>query len=77
VLVVTIEVWPGGSPLDKRNIGSMTLANVSELAECSDYEGFLRGDDINADGVEHVTVEGHFRSRGAWELVRKALNKYV
>jgi hypothetical protein len=52
----------------------MTLANVSELAECSDYEGFLR----QADGTaEHITVQGHFRNRGAWELVRKALNKYV
>ena len=74
MLVVTVEVWPGGDPLRKRNIGSMTLANMSELNECSDYEGFLHHGDGHSD---HITVQGHFRSRGAWELIRKALNKYI
>lgn len=65
MLVVTVEIWPGGSPLRKKVIGAMQLANVSQLAEVSNYEGYL--DD------SPVAVQDHFRADGAWELVRRAI----
>ena len=78
MLVVTVEVWPNGDILRRKVIGHMTLANRSNLAEQSDYEGYLWPNYVNGDEIhEHVTVEGHTRSNGAWELVRKVLNKYV
>lgn len=71
MLVVTVEVWPGGSPLRKRNIGTLTLANVSELAEVSDYEGILSASTAQIP----VTVTGHERADGAWKLVQTVLNE--
>ncbi len=66
MLVVTVEVWPGGDVLRRHVIGTMNLANVSELDEVSNYEGCL-------DGAHSFTVRRHRRSDGAWSLVRKAL----
>lgn len=65
MLVVTVEVWPNGNVLNRRVIHTMNLANVSQLADVSNYEGFL--DD------ESVEVRNHKRSDGAWALVYKAL----
>ena len=65
VLVVTVEVWPDGDLLRRRVIGTMNLANVSQLADVSNYVGYR-------DGRE-IVVEGHERAEGAWALVRKAL----
>lgn len=66
MLVVTIEVWPGGNPIRKRNIGLLTLANISELADVSDYDGCFDGQDIE--------IRGHPRADGAWALVERALS---
>lgn len=65
MLVVTVEVWPGGRPLERRVIGVLNLANVSELADLSDYEGYLDG--------KRVEVKEHKRSDGAWALIRRVL----
>lgn len=65
MLVVTVEVWPGGNVLRRRVIGTMNLANISELADVSDYEGFLDG--------KPVEVKGHRRDDGAWKLVHRAV----
>lgn len=67
MLTVTIEIWGGGSPLRRRVIGILSLANVSDLAEESDYEGYLDG--------EPIEVKGHNRADGAWKLIQKALNE--
>lgn len=67
MLVVTVEVWPGGKVLQRRVIGTMNLANVSDLADISNYAGSIDG--------EFVEVRGHARADGAWELVRKALQR--
>ena len=69
MLVVSIEVWPGGRMLQRRVIHTMTLANVSDLAEVSDYTGFVDG--------EPIEVHGHRRADGAWVLVQKALEAHL
>ncbi len=69
MLVVTVEIWPGGRPMGKRHVGTMTLSNMSELADVSKY-------DIWIDG-EKVGSVRHTRADGAWVLVRKALSRFV
>jgi hypothetical protein len=69
MLVVTVEVWPGGRMLARRVIGTMNLANISGLADTSDYEGYIDG--------EPIEITGHLRSTGAWELIRTALNQHL
>lgn len=65
VLAVTVEVWPGGDLRRRRVIGLLSLANISQLADVSDYTGYLDG--------EPVSVTGHVRSDGAWKLVHTVL----
>jgi len=67
MLVVNVEVWPGGDIRRRRVISVMGLANISELAETSDYEGYIDG--------KYVEYHGHQRSDGTWELIRKLLNQ--
>jgi hypothetical protein len=68
MLVATVEVWPGGRVLERRVIGTLTLANVSNLAEVSEYEGYL-------DSCP-VSIPHHRRADGAWSLVKKAIEDY-
>jgi hypothetical protein len=37
MLVITIDLVPGGYQPNRRTIGSMRIANVSNLADISDY----------------------------------------
>ena len=67
MLVVTVEVWPGGDMRRRRVVGTMTAANISELAEVSDYE-------VSIDGEPIVVIPKHRRSDGVWALVRRALS---
>lgn len=67
MLAVTVEVWPGGSPLGRKVIHVLTLANVSGLTELSDYVGKIDGKDIE--------VADHRRSDGAWQLVKRVLDE--
>lgn len=76
MLVVTVEVWPGGNLARRTVVGRMELANVSQLAAVSDYEGHVT--DYGAHRVTSaqrvdIRVEGHVRADGVWELVEKAL----
>jgi hypothetical protein len=66
MLVVTIEVWGGGNPRNKRHVSTMTIVNESGLADLSDY-------DVWCDGEQVGRVVGHRRADGAWTLVRRAL----
>lgn len=65
MMVVTVEVWPGGSPRGKRFLDAMTFVNITELAEDSRYEVWHEG--IMLGHVDHR------RSDGALELTRKGL----
>ncbi|MHC2674478.1 hypothetical protein ACVI1J_006641 [Bradyrhizobium diazoefficiens] len=37
MLVVTIQLWPGGSSALRRPVATMHIGNVSDLADVSDY----------------------------------------
>lgn len=65
MMVVTVEVWPGGSPRGKQFVDAMTFVNLTQLAEDSRYEVWREGTMLG-----HVY---HRRSDGGLELVRKGL----
>ena len=80
MLVIRAEVWPGGDYRRARVIGMMTAANISNLADISDYAfeisehtSMIVPRTLNVTG----TVEGHNRKQTLWALVRKILNQVL
>lgn len=69
MLVVHVEVWPGGDPRRKQHIGTMTLVNETSLSEHSGYE-------VHLDGEPLGKLVYHWRRDGAWKLVSLALNRH-
>ena len=70
MLRVTIELVPGGVEERTRTIEQMTIANISDLADASDYDFAI---------TDHGTVlfgrlKGHKRRDGAWKLVYAILD---
>jgi len=68
MLVVRIDLGPGGSPQLIENIGVMTIVNTTGAGDAAkaDYE-------VNVQGIGGGVVHGHLRRQGAWPLVAKAL----
>ncbi|WP_426418973.1 hypothetical protein [Bradyrhizobium genosp. A] len=77
MILVTIELLPGGSSTRRRTLATIEIANVSDLAPTSDYrvetfEG--RNPLAGVDGRETtVIVRGHDRRRSVLRLVEKAI----
>jgi len=76
MLRVTVELVPGGDETRARTIADMTIANISSLADISDYEFTARE---NANAVAGTparettgTVRRHDRRQTVWSLVGKA-----
>lgn len=65
MLVVRLEVWPGGDGRMARVIDELRIGNVTELASVSDYVVF--------HGSMRAEVKGHVRDRGPWPLVAGAI----
>ncbi len=74
MLVVTIEVWPGGNPDRSRRIAQVGAANLSDVADVSDYAAVLTIDDEPA-GYAHIV--GHRRDLGPLELLRRIITDAV
>lgn len=68
MLVVRVELWPGGRQLGSRELGRAGIANVSELADRSDYL-VVR---LDASGTNQGVVRGHRRTDGFWPLVSRS-----
>lgn len=73
MLMVRIELWPGGNRQAATEIGRMAIANISDLAETSDYRVKARDD----HGEVEVQVRGHLRSSGFWWLMAMAAVEVV
>lgn len=77
MMVVKVEVWPGGDESRAKEIDRLYIWNVSRLAEVSDYrytdeDPRGRQGDIPWAGW----VRGHRRIEGAFALLHKALTDY-
>lgn len=79
MLVVRVEVWPGGAEHRRREIGRARIANVSDLDDVSDYAFEIEGDGSTRLGVRPVRLEGSVervpRSESAWQLLRRILDR--
>ena len=76
MLRVTVELVPGGDETRARAIAQMTIANVSDLADISDYEfeARERANPIAGTPARETTgtVRRHDRRQTVWSLVGKA-----
>jgi hypothetical protein len=76
VIIVTVELIPGGYTPARRAIGSLRISNLSDLADISDYRvevleaaNPLVGTPArNADCV----IERHDRRQSIWKLLIRA-----
>ncbi|SEI20900.1 hypothetical protein [Tardiphaga sp. OK245] len=79
MLIITIDLVPGGYESFRRTIGSMRIANISDLADVSDYKVEV------TEGANHLagtsarnarcTVERHDRRQTIWALLAKAADE--
>lgn len=75
MLVVKIELWPGGSGALRRPIGTLHIAN-NDLADVSDYRALamelanpLTG---RPHGIAKFQVLAHARRQRVWALLQRA-----
>lgn len=73
MLVVRVEIHPGGDSSHAREIDTLYVWNISALADESDYLYRWSSRPSPEDTVADGLIIGHRRSDGAWELVRKIL----
>jgi hypothetical protein len=76
MILITVELVPGGLTPMRRCIGSMRIANVSDLADISDYNvEFLQAANPLA-GTNPCNgscrVEGHDRRQSIWAPIARA-----
>jgi len=76
MLVVTVDLVPGGFEPMRRTIASMRIANISDLAEVSDYlvEASETSNPLAGTPSLNIRcfVRGHARARSVWALLAKA-----
>ncbi len=79
MLVVKVEIWPGGYEGGKREIARMKVGNISDLADLSDYTAVIEEYGNDRLGIPKsrstVQVTGHTRRSTVWSLIRKILEK--
>lgn len=74
MLVIKIEVWPGGNPDRAKEIGRVGMANVSSLREDSDYIYMAVDDRGNQTEGQ---IRGHKRSAGFWQLALETIRQIM
>jgi len=77
MLLITIDLLPGGHASHRRTLASMQIANITGLADISDYHiGAIEG--ANPLAGTHarstsVRVFSHSRRQSVWKLVGAAI----
>lgn len=78
MIVVFAEIWPGGDESQARPLGSIGIANESDLNLLSDYSFTLdEAGNANLNIPETQVrglVQGHNRNQSVWKLVRKVID---
>jgi hypothetical protein len=76
MLRVIVEILPGGHRELRRTLGSMAIANISDLASISDYriEAMESANRLTGTPSRSATctVHGHDRHQSVWALIAKA-----
>ncbi|WP_018322448.1 hypothetical protein [Bradyrhizobium sp. WSM2793] len=76
MLVVTVDLAPGGDESRRRTLATMSISNESDLAEVSDYlvtameaASPLTG---RPAGIAQTRVLSHDRKQQVWALLQRA-----
>jgi hypothetical protein len=76
MLVVKIELWPGGREADKKTLATGTITNIGGTLTQGDYFVDLR--DKAGRPWRHATITGFPRKRLlAWDLLYRALKSLL
>lgn len=81
MLIITIDLVPGGYESLRRTIGSMRIANISNLADVSDYDVAATEGANPLTGAKSrnasCTVKRHDRRQCVWALLAKASEEII
>lgn len=81
MLVITLDLAPGGYESHRRTIGRMRIANISNLADVSDYSVDVMESVNPLTGsparIASCRVTGHDRRQAVWALLSKAADEAV
>jgi hypothetical protein len=81
LLVITIDLVPGGYESHRRTIGSMRIANLSDLANTSDYsvEAMEGANPLIGSNARKATctVRKHDRRQSVFTLLAKACKQIM
>jgi hypothetical protein len=76
MIVVTVEMIPGGFSPARRIIGSMQICNVSNCADCSDYrvQVLEAANPLVGTPARYgdCRIERHDRRQSIWKLLARA-----
>lgn len=84
MIVIRVELWHGGNPNNRVDLGTAIISNVSDLADHSDYQvELLKGEAYSSEPgtlYKSGVVRGYPRKDkrwGPWELLALALEATV
>jgi hypothetical protein len=81
MLIVTIDLVPGGFDPLRRTIGSTRIANLFDLVDVSDYaiEAMEAANPLTGTAARNAecVVEGHDRRQCLWALLAKAAEEIM
>jgi hypothetical protein len=81
MLVITVDLVPGGYEPLRHTIAAMSIANISDLAQISDYRIEANETSNPLVGTPSRTVRcvirGHARAQSVWALLAKASAEVV
>jgi hypothetical protein len=81
MLVVTVELVPGGFEPMRRAIASMLISNLSDLADVSDYhvEAMEGANPLTGDPPRRAEciVPAHARKQSVWVLLQRACEEII
>ncbi len=76
MLMVTVEIWPGGIAELRRTLGLMNIANTSNLADVSSYAVYASEGENRLTGTKSrsckTVIERHDRRQSVWALIEVA-----
>jgi hypothetical protein len=76
LIMVTVELFPGGARAFRRIIATMEISNLSDLASISDYEVEISEAENPLTGTparsRTLVLRRHRRSQSIWSLIAKA-----
>ena len=69
MLMITVELLPGGDPSRRRTIATMEIANVTGLRDLSDYRGRLHAEYTTPEGRIGYVRQFNRRTQSVWSLI--------